>query len=98
MFKKLLILFFVFALIGVAHAGTTPPETTFSYEQIPNTTDTNITLSCTDNDSGCKAINYNVNNEGWNQVTGSSGAWTNDLNTIIVFYGVLGIKELIIGD
>jgi hypothetical protein len=38
------------------------PVTTFSSSQIVGTTDQNITLSCTNNSSGCKAINYNINN------------------------------------
>jgi hypothetical protein len=58
--------------IGTAHAGIVPPVTTFDSCQVSGTTDTNITLSCTDNDSGCKAINYNVNNEGWNTITNKS--------------------------
>lgn len=50
------------------YADTTPPTTTFSSFQVPNTTDQNITLTCTDNNTGCKTINYNINNEGWNQI------------------------------
>jgi hypothetical protein len=44
-----------------------PPVTNFSSFQVPNTTDQNITLTCTDNNTGCKTINYNINNEGWVQ-------------------------------
>jgi len=48
------------------------PITTFNSFQVTGTTDQNITLTCTDTDSACKAINYNVNNEGWNTITLSS--------------------------
>ena len=48
-------------------------RTTFSSFQVPNTTDQNITLTCTDNNTGCKTINYNVNNEGWELV------WNEDI-------------------
>lgn len=56
----------------------TSPVTTFSYEQISGTTDTNITLTCVDDNSGCKAINYNVNNEGWNNIS-YPVSWADDL-------------------
>ncbi len=42
-------------------------NTTFSYERLGGG-DVNITLSCESEVLGCKAINYNVNNEGWNGV------------------------------
>jgi len=72
-----------FVLIGLllvlfstqVYAGITPPTTTFSSFQVPNTTDQNITLACTDNNSGCKTINYNINSTGWNQIVK-----TNDVN------------------
>jgi hypothetical protein len=84
--KYLLVLFvLLFALTGTAHAGSTPPTTTFSYEQLTGTTDTNITLSCSDNNSGCKATNYNVNNEGWNQVI-VRGEFNDALKTNLISY------------
>lgn len=43
----------------------TPPVTTFSSFQVPNTTDQNITLTCTDNNTGCKTINYKIDNNVW---------------------------------
>jgi hypothetical protein len=88
--NKLLILFFVFALIGIAHAGIIPPETTFSYEQLTGTTDTNITLTCTDNNSGCKTINSNINNEGWkltNYLSSDTNYNYQDLNNSVVVNG-----------
>jgi len=66
MYKKLLLISILLLMIGTVFAGSTPPVTTFSSYQVTGTTDTNITLACTDDNSGCKAINYNVNNEGWN--------------------------------
>jgi len=48
------------------------PETSFTSEQVSGTTDQNITLSCSDDNTGCKAINYNVNNEGWEQISYNS--------------------------
>lgn len=47
----------------------TAPTTSFSYEQIAGTTDTNITLSCSDAGSGCKTINFSINNGDWNYYT-----------------------------
>ena len=66
-YKVLFVLLFSILLMGNVFAGSEAPETTFDYFQIEGTTDANITLSCTDNDSGCKSINYNVNGEGWNE-------------------------------
>ena len=43
-----------------------PPTTTFSSSQIAGTTDQNITLTCTDNNSGCEYINFRINNGDWN--------------------------------
>ena len=43
----------------------TPPVTTFESFQVEGTTDQNITLTCTDNNTGCKYFNYNINEEGW---------------------------------
>ncbi len=43
----------------------TPPVTTFSSFQVEGTTDQNITLTCTDNNTGCKTINYNIDNNSW---------------------------------
>ena len=65
--KYLFILIALLLLTSGAFAGTTPPVTTFSSFQVANTTDQNITLTCTDNNTGCKTINYNINNLGWNQ-------------------------------
>ena len=62
-FLGLLLLLFT----SQALADTTPPVTTFSSFQVEGTTDQNITLTCTDNNTGCKTINYNINNEGWTQ-------------------------------
>lgn len=66
--KQVLILFALLIITSFAFADTTPPVTTFSSFQVPNTTDQNITLSCVDDNSECKSINYNVNNEGWNKI------------------------------
>jgi hypothetical protein len=44
----------------------TPPTTSFSSEQVSGTTDQNITLTCTDNNSGCQYINFRINNGDWN--------------------------------
>lgn len=59
---------------------STAPTTTFSSFQVVGTTDTNITLTCNDgNGSGCKTINYNINNEGWIQaMDGNLIIWTYD--------------------
>ena len=59
------------------------PVTTFKSFQVPNTTDTNITLTCTDNNTGCKAINYNINNEGWNGVFFGDFNWA---DSIVSYY------------
>ena len=67
--KYLFILIAFLLLTSGAFAGTTPPVTTFSSFQVPNTTDQNITLTCTDDNTGCKTINYNINGLGWNQIT-----------------------------
>ncbi len=64
-FKLILIGLLLVLFSTQVYADTTPPTTTFSSFQVPNTTDQNITLTCTDNNTGCKYINYNVNNEGW---------------------------------
>lgn len=53
----------------VSTGDWTPPTTTFSSSQVPNSTDQNITLTCTDNNSGCRFVNYNIDGLGWNQVT-----------------------------
>ena len=45
------------------------PETTFSSSQISQTTNNTLTLTCTDNNSGCKYINFRVNGEDWNYYT-----------------------------
>ena len=45
------------------------PTTTFSSHQVTGTTDQNITLTCTDNNSDCKYINYNIDSNGWIQKT-----------------------------
>lgn len=50
----------------VSIGDITPPTTTFSSNQVPNTTDQNITLTCTDNNSGCQYINFRINNGDWN--------------------------------
>ena len=44
---------------------TNAPVTTFTSFQVPSTTDQNITLTCTDNNTGCKTINYNIDNNIW---------------------------------
>ena len=46
----------------------TPPTTTFSSFQVPNSTDQNITLTCTDNNSGCKWTTYKIDSGDWNKV------------------------------
>jgi len=47
----------------------TAPVTTFSSHQVTGTTDQNIILTCTDNNSGCKYINYNIDANVWIQKT-----------------------------
>jgi hypothetical protein len=56
----------------------TAPTTTFTSNQVANTTNQNITLTCTDNNSGCKYINYKIDNDVWNY---KSNLILNDLNT-----------------
>lgn len=63
--KKLIILFALILLTSFAFADTTPPVTTFSSFQVPNTTDQNITLTCTDNNAGCKTTYFKINNLQW---------------------------------
>ena len=53
----------------VSIGDITPPVTTFSSFQVPNTTDTNITLTCTDDNTGCQYINFRINNGDWNYYT-----------------------------
>jgi hypothetical protein len=48
----------------------TPPSTIFSSFQVPLTSDQNITLNCTDNNSGCKTINYSIDKNTWITITG----------------------------
>lgn len=45
----------------ISISDLTPPVTTFSSFQVPNTTDQNIILTCTDDNTGCKYINYIIN-------------------------------------
>lgn len=64
--------FFLFLLIGLlfvsqAFAIDSNNITTFSSFQVPNTSDQNSTLTCTQTGAGCKTINYNINNTGWIQ-------------------------------
>jgi len=49
----------------ISTSDWTPPITTFTSNQVTGTTDQNITLTCTDNNSGCDSVNYNINNSGW---------------------------------
>jgi len=53
----------------VSIGDITPPVTTFSSFQVPNTTDQNITLTCTDDNTGCQYINFRINNGDWNYYT-----------------------------
>jgi hypothetical protein len=45
------------------------PTTTFSYTQYTGETKAKLTFTCTDNNSGCKYLTYNINNSGWLSVT-----------------------------
>ena len=47
----------------------TPPITTISTFQTPDSFDTNVTLTCLDDYSGCETINYNIDSNGWNTQT-----------------------------
>jgi len=53
----------------ISTGDITPPTTTFSSSQITGTTDQNITLTCTDNNTGCQYINFRINNGDWNYYT-----------------------------
>lgn len=60
--------FFLFILFGLLFTSQALalPTTTFNSFQVPNTTDQNITLTCTEGGgTGCKAINYNIDNNSW---------------------------------
>ncbi len=46
-------------------------QTSFESEQVSGTTDTNITLTC-NAVNGCKAINYNIDNNEWVNTTNSN--------------------------
>ena len=60
---------------------TNAPVTTFTSNQITGTTDQNITLTCTDDNSGCKYINYNIDSNVWIQKTYT------DANRIFLYHG-----------
>lgn len=70
----------IFALVLLTSFAFALPTTTFSSFQVPNTTDQNITLTCTDNNTGCKAINYNIDNNTWILIQSS------DLNIGLLHY------------
>ena len=57
--------------------------TTFQSNQIQGTTDQNILLTCTDSniDGYCKLINYNINEEGWNNILVGDTTNTNYYDT-----------------
>lgn len=61
--KNWLIILTILLLSINAFALTT---TTFTSNQIPNTTDQNIFLSCSGGANGCKAINYKIDSGGLN--------------------------------
>lgn len=46
----------------------TPPVTTFTSSQYAGTTINKLTFTCTDNNSGCKYLNYNIDSNVWLQV------------------------------
>ena len=50
---------------NISTGDWTAPVTTFTSNQVVGTTDQNITLTCTDNNSGCKAINYKIDSDTW---------------------------------
>ena len=64
-----IIVLLLFTLNVNAVADTNAPYTQFVSSQISGTTDQNIMLYCSDNNTGCKYINYNIDNLGWNIVT-----------------------------
>lgn len=78
--KKLIILFALILLTSFAFADVTPPTTTFESFQVEGTTDQNITLTCTDNNTGCKTINYNIDGIGFNTI--QTGNDRNDSNSL----------------
>lgn len=55
----------------------TAPITTFSSSQYPNETKQKLTFVCTDNNSGCKYLNYNIDSNVWIQVANTG---TKDIN------------------
>lgn len=69
-YSQLFLIFFGILLLGIAFASdTTPPTTTFTSHQNFNTSDQNITLTCTDTNTGCKTINYNIDSLGLHTIT-----------------------------
>jgi len=89
MYKKILILFLLLFLIGNVFAtDITAPITTFDSNQISGTTDQNITLTCTDSNSGCKIIYYKIDNNEWTYPF----TYTNDSNidATIHTYNIVG--------
>ena len=55
----------------------TPPVTTFTSSQYENETKQKLTFVCTDNNSGCKYLNYIIDNNVWIQVANTG---TIDIN------------------
>ncbi len=107
-----IVLFFLISVIPstgrlMFYDDTTPPVTTHSLDPPePDgnngwyVSDTNVTLNATDDMSGVKEIRYKIEDEGWNTISGDSGAFqvTEDGNDIIIQYYAIdnaGNEELI---
>ena len=58
-----------------------PPTTSITFNQITNTTDANIYLTCTDAGAGCKGISYSINGASYTDILFDNNIQGNDYNS-----------------